>query len=303
MVAGRGETDYSEQVMASNITFEQLIQVEEMNEEWRRGRHTLVATDRGSTRPDRLPTLSKRELLEAQAEIELEGTPEFSTDKLAEELLDAMVFWIAFKKISGVEVDYQQVVPLANGQASDSNYWDRTGEVLENMADGDIAQNLTYGLVLLVSGFNHLPEKRDLVSVGRQVIEKNSANRPPEFYTLEDENGNPLSEEEAHAKYYHFEEGAKDILRSHYKTRLRPWQYQPHKQELLGFRDSVANLQRMRDSLPEVNAKIKAEVLEHLVRPANAPLQRDELLEKLPVAGAKLVSGTEYVLYQNQKPA
>jgi hypothetical protein len=260
-----------------------------LNKQWHQQYPVMSRTDVDTRRGERLPNFIYRELLEALAEHDLEGTTGYNFEAHAKELVDVLVFLYASSEVNEVEPDFHQAWGRANGQGSKSDIYDRSLNLAPNLYEGNVQKNTDEFLSLLISLAHHLPQPLKVVKYMDKVIVKNTSNRPVNHYTDLDEQGRPLPDELAFQKYAHNETLLRK-LRDHYGSPLQPWMYEPHADLFADFVRTEACLVLLEERIKEQDAFMAEMLYLHLTGHQVRPMPTKVLDKKLQVAGGVLVS-------------
>lgn len=259
-------------------------QAAELNHAWRDRYPNLGLVDRmmGS---NRLPHLSAQEVRETEQEQNFEGTLLYNFWHHAQELTDVTVFLYSFCLAEGIMPDYQEAWSRANGQGTKSPIYDQLYDKALNLNVGNVKANVTDFLKYVMSLSQHLPESMSIVEGMQSVITKNSANRPVEYYGVNDQEGRRLSDDQIIAKYQHTEAILR-LLRNHYGSPLQAWMHQPFKNLILDFTQSEKNLSLAHEQLATQD-RVMATQMYLALREVTAPtIPQPQMEKKLLRAGA-----------------
>jgi len=232
-------------------------------EEWRGGRPSILAADWGKS-PTHLSLLLAKEVKEAEGA----HTEELLLPAMAEhhkEIVDTLVFLYSFCMRHGIMPDFERVLGQVNGQGARSGVYDVLYQMALNLHEGNKEQNVEAFLVQALSLSQHTPHvPMNVERVMTAVTQKNTANRPSQYYSALDEKGQPLSREEQVARYDHTEKCLR-MIRDFYHATLQPWMHEAHEDLIFDFRHSEKNIALLKQRLQE-QSRVIASHISHSLR-------------------------------------
>lgn len=261
-------------------------QTARITEEFRSQRPVLQTTD-----GDHLLTLAAQEVDEAEeAHHLLESSLLFNffdqATEHAKEIADVLVFLYSYSRHQKHQLAFEDAWHRANGQGAKSPIYDQLYDQALNLSEGDVDANLDHFLTYVMSLSKHLPYAFSVTDAIEATLKKNFANRPEEYYQMQDRFGRPFTPDEIAAKQKHTE-AALRLLRNHYGSPLQTWMHEFHRVRILDFANSELNLALIQETIQEQEG-LMAIGLNQLLRktPLEKPAQPTVLFRQLELAGA-----------------
>lgn len=271
----------------------ELTQVNDMIRQWR-DYYPAVKTADELQPIATLTDLAGEEILEAKDEHLKIETPEYQPLEHHKEIADVLVFLFSFCIAHEVYPDLVGAEYKANGQGKKSSIYDSLYAKAMSLTEGNTEKNVNDFLVHLISLSHYLPNTVNIVATMKKVLDKNTANREPSYYSDLDQKGKKLSKDQQLRRRQHNEKMLR-VLRNTYGSPLEPWMHQPFAKLILDYTDSSANLGVLNEKIKAQDIQLAEAVLDYNQGVLLTPRQ---LTHGLLKAGGIDLSSHRGVIYQ-----